>query len=195
MSLPLTGAGPSGAGIVLLNWSTFTDNDDTSLDAITPEIGGAWTEQNRNWDIQSNKASALANGAGLWVATVESNQSDIRCPTIISIGGGHVCGAFVRYSNGPDGWYIAYNTYANEFLIYEVNDSTTTERASTAYVGGAGDYTIEVTTSAATITATIEGGNEIGYASATRNQTATLHGICTGVAGASNRFNDFKVYG
>jgi hypothetical protein len=52
--------------------STFTAANGTSLDAITPEVGGAWTEQSGDWDVQSNRA----NPDGAAIATVDSGLDD-----------------------------------------------------------------------------------------------------------------------
>ena len=56
---------------------TFTDTDGVSLDAHTPDSGGAWVEvADTTWQIQSNKCQNNSTGLGIAVLDVDQGDSD-----------------------------------------------------------------------------------------------------------------------
>ncbi len=167
----------------------FTDADSTSLDAHTPDTrpgSNAWVEALGNWQITGNKA-VLAALQGWAQAHINSGQANCTVSvnaksTTAAAGMGKDVGLLVRWaSNGTynDWWSIGVSAADDRFRIIEVNDGVSqTERAGAAVmIDTATVYAISATLSGSTITATVDGGNQISYASASMNQTSTIHGI------------------
>lgn len=160
--------------------STFTAANGTDLaTGYTPEVGGVWTEQTGNFDIQSNRANA--QNAGLNYATVDVSISDGVVDSIINIsaaGGTDNSGLLMRFTNTNNCWSLAANASANQLRLWEVNGGVATQRASTAVaIVTATDYDVRAIIYAQTIDGFLDGSNKITYGSATLNETITVHGI------------------
>jgi hypothetical protein len=151
------------------NKSTFTAANGTSLDAITPEVGGTWTEQNGDWDIQGNQTNVVANGgAAPWaIATVQSNIADIflRATSTTAIPNA-LSGIICRFSDINNYWMALPNGVGNIHVLFERNGGVDTLRASAAVAIGAGTY----------LTAYLDGAARITFVSAF-NAAATIHGM------------------
>jgi hypothetical protein len=101
-------------------------------------------------------------------------------------------GIVARFSNSNNYYHISINAGADAFRIVERNAASETVRATTSVTIATGtQYTISVTLSGATITATLDGANEISYDSATLNQTSTVHGIM--LATTTDTIDDYTV--
>ena len=61
-----------------LGSDTFTDTNGTRLQAHTPTAGGAWTEHQGTWTIQSNRATVSA-AAGVNQATQDASSANVEC--------------------------------------------------------------------------------------------------------------------
>lgn len=177
---------------------TFTDTDGTSLDVHTPDtqFSGGWTEVTGNWGITGNQASigAARDNAN---ATIQTGEADCTITVealsaVTSSGGTRDTGIAARHSDTNNYWRIGINDFDEIFRITERNGGTNTTRASTSVtINNATYYTVQVVLNGSTITATLDGANEISYGSATLNQTATVHGIV--MRGTTDRVDDFLV--
>jgi hypothetical protein len=166
---------------------TFTDSNGTGLSSHTPDVdsvGGGWIEDfGSGADIQilSNKAEQTDNVptypggvAFIDVGVADCSLSGVwRSNPTFGTNGGMV----VRATDKDNGWYIRLQN-AGVFEILERIAGSDTQRASVSpTVNLNTDYTITVQLSGTTITAQLDGGNEISYSSASFNQTETKHGI------------------
>lgn len=164
----------------------FIDIDLTSLHLHSPDVapgGAAWTELQGDWIISGNRAinTLAANNAR---ALIDAGVAD---EIILSASCAHNTGStsvqrdvgLVIRADLADTWYqVGFNEFSGVFRIVEVNASVFTEVASVS-VAIAPDtfHTIVATVSGQTITATLDGANEISYSNASLNQASTLHGI------------------
>lgn len=178
--------------------STFDAANGTSLDAIVPEVGGAWTENNGDWDIQGNRARIQAlgdtSGTRQQGATIDAGISDVLIRTIVNPAGtSSGRGIRIRYTDEDNYWYVSLGS-AGLFAIYERNSGVWTQRASTAVVVSPNtDYDILAVADGQTIVAYLDGGNRISYSSASMNQFATRHGIHSG-SYTGNLFDNFHIH-
>lgn len=183
------------AAVRLSTWTaisdTFTDTNGVSLDAHASDRndpGTAWVESAGVWDIQSNQANVVS-GTGARIAQKESNLPDCIVSADCTRAGG-AAGLVCRFTDTSNFWLI--EVTGTVFRIRENNAGTLTVRASVALTTGVGvTRAISVTLNGSTITATADGANEISYASATHNQTATKHGPAGDTNG--NLYDNFVV--
>lgn len=174
----------------------FTDPNGTALDAHTPNVdvvGGGWSEViGTDWTIQSNTANTAALDG---TASIDCGEADINLSceadsNALSSQQQQSAGLCARLSNSSNFWAIIINDIGNTFRIAEKNAGTYTTRASASVtINGGTFYTLTAQLSGATITAQIDGANEISYGSATLNQTTTVHGIKA--RRAADRIDDF----
>ncbi len=173
-----------------INKSTFDAPNGTSLDAITPEVGGVWTEQNGNWDIQSNRANTVAPDPGVYLATVDAGVSDcwIRATVNINVAGGVV----FRFVDSSNYWFADIVDGTNQFRIVEVSGGGGTPRATAAVSITAGtDYDIVVTLDGQSIVAYLDGATRISHTSSSF-LTATLQGMRG--QDPTDRFDNFHIH-
>ena len=173
---------------------SFTDTDSTSLDAHTPDIGGSWVEENGQWDIQSNRANTTgsAPGGNNWLASIDSGISDGVVSCVINLGANDEGGVLVRFTDTNHFWLIVIHESNNDFRLMENNAGwTERDKVVLSNIAAGTDYTIEITLNGATISATLDGGNQISYSLATFNQTATKHGLYGNPAAI--KYDDFSV--
>lgn len=192
--------GPRNAvGGVVLILDQFTDADSTSLDAhtIAPTNtpATAWTEQTGNWQITGNQA-CVAVAALNGLATCNPGVADCALSASVKVTAGATtsrdAGIAARYSNTSNYWTIGINATDGAFRITERNGGTDSVRATVSLtISASAEYTIAVTLSGATISATLDGANPISYASATLNQTSTIHGIRA--RATTDRVDNFRV--
>jgi len=169
-------------------YSSFDAANGTSLDAITPEVGGAWTEQVGGWDIQSNRANPDGNA----IATVDSGEADVMVDCTVQTGANQL-GIMLRYADADNRWEIDVLDAQNLIRIVEENGGSRTVRASGAVAIADGvDYNLRAVAYGQTIDAFVDGGSKISYGSAALNETATLHGLRA--TDASDEFENFAVY-
>lgn len=167
-----------------LVYDTFTGADGTNLTSRSPDIGPTPTASDWTFQIQGNKAQCTAVGADPFgVVKYETNRANVAITATVNISvAGSRHGIAARVSNPSNFWRITIRT-AGIFEIMEVNGGTQTVRASAALTINTGvDYALRCVTSGATISGSVDGGNDISYASATHNQTVTAHGLDSGNA-------------
>ncbi len=182
------------------NLSLFTAANGTSLDAITPEVGGVWTEQNGDWDIQSNQAENNAVAASNYWATIDAGISDcmIDCNVTIAAADAGLARVVVRFLDTSNSWIVDLHSGADLFRIREYNAGVFTTRASTAFVvNNSTSYDLRAIADGQTIDGFVDGGDKISYGAASFNETETEHGIGEYIeAGVAdfNQFDNFAVY-
>ncbi len=169
--------------------STFTASNGTSLDAITPEVGPAWTEESGNWDIQSNRA----NPDGAAIATVASGEADAVIDCIVNGGTSDNPAIVLRLSNTSNLWYLQADR-ANDLLeLHEVNATVDTVRASAAVtIGDSTDFDLRAIADGQTIDGYLDTVNKISYALASLNETVENHGIRAETT--LGQFDNFAVF-
>lgn len=163
------------------NKSTFTAANGTSLDAITPEVGGAWTERNGDWDIQGNKANVVNDtGSGPYaMATCGSGEADVFVRGTVNIANSGVGqgGLLFRYTDTSNFWQLLINQGGGEFQLWETNGGVATKRASAAVAFAAlTDYEVTIITNGQNMQGFAGGANRLTWTSAF-NQAMTVHGI------------------
>ena len=181
---------------VINNYSTFDAANDTSLDAIAPEIGGTWTEDDGNWDIQGNNARlATAGGAGQQNgATVDTGLADAVIEVTAQAEGGGNFGIRARYdAAGPTFWAIIASCGSNTITIYEYNGGFTGRGAVGYAVAATAWHSLLVSLDGQRIDCCIGDGAAISYASAALNVGETKHGV-HGLIINTTLFDDFVVY-
>jgi len=101
-------------------------------------------------------------------------------------------GIALRYDGANGTFYFAQIEPMNgKFRLYRF-DGTYSLLAETNFASSGGvDYELVVTAAGSTITATVDGGHEIGSSSCTENPTSTLVGLRADHTGC--RFADFQV--
>jgi len=112
--------------------------------------------------------------------------------TSASAGNGNDAGIVGRWSDSSNYWRIGAHSKDDVFAITERYSATPTIRASASVtIDTSTFYTIVATFSAKTISATLDGSNNISYGSAALNETKTVFGIF--VRNATDAIDDFKV--
>lgn len=158
--------------------STFTAANGTSLDAITPEVGGAWTEQAGQIEIQSNRAKEPDSASA--IATVDSGISDVIIDAILHVptgSGGDYPAVVCRYSGNTASWLALIDIDQSKLFIYEYNGGLA-ERASAAVALSLDtDYEVRIIADGQQIDCFVDGGNKVSYGSAAFNEAQTEHGL------------------
>lgn len=175
----LTPLGVSGgAAHPTLIYDTFTDSDGVALPshtiAPTNTPATSWSAQSGTATISSNRAISSSSPA---IYTVNAGQFNVTVSLTGNLQGpGGSIGVVLRWTNSSNFWFVRFT--GTGFGIFEVNGGTQTQRASTSVSLLAGtDYPLVVVASGTSITATVNGGNQISYNNATLNQTVTTHGL------------------
>jgi len=188
----LTGLIPSSGSAVTLVSDTFTDTGGTNLTAHTPDIrpgSNAWVAVAGTIDIQANKAQG-ENSANQYYS-IDAGQADVTIsadvtPSATTAGSWGISG---RISDASNSWDVTVNASAGSFRLYEHNAGVYTIRASAAVTINNGTaYTLAGQFSGQNVTATINGGNQISYGSATLNQSTTKHGLNVPTAWTADNF-------
>lgn len=161
--------------------AAFTAANGTSLDAYTPDVdlvGDGFVENSGQIEIQSNRAQP-ASGSTTVLASIETNEADIVIDVTIQYNNVSArVGVMLRYTDTNNYWIVRIKPDGSHFSIWEMNAGVFTERDYELFSPTQGvDYALHVEAVGSTITATIDGGYEISYSSATHNQTETRHGL------------------
>lgn len=169
-----------GGGPTTLISDAFTDTDGTNLSAhsISPTNTPAtsWSILSGAFDINSNRARQT--GTGTIVAVVDAGQADVTISCVLRMLSTSDSPAIAFRCSDASNFWIATLVGGATFDLYEYNAATLTQRATTPFVHTINtNYTLQVVLSGTSITATVDGGNQITYGSATFNQTATKHGL------------------
>jgi hypothetical protein len=165
----------------------FTDTAATSLNlhTITPTNtpATAWTEAIGDWKIGTNKAATVTN-TDYSIATVDAGIANVTISvdaisnSVVTNELSRAAGIILRYTNASNYWAVVINPNTDHFMIIEKNNGTETVRAqATVTLEVATSYALSCTASGQSITATLDGANDISYNSAALNETVTVHGI------------------
>ena len=178
------------------NLSTFADANGTSLDAITPEVGGAWTEQSGTWDIQTNKARATDIGSHA-LAVVESGIADMLVKaTLISADTNGYPALMIRNSDSTHLWICQLHNNLNNITLFENNAGYTTRAEVGVAILDGTSYEMCIIAVDEQIDCFLDVGVQCSYGSAAFNKTATKHGLdlyrSAGVA--NDRFDNFYIH-
>jgi hypothetical protein len=191
----------NAARLAVINADTFTDTNGTSLDAHTPTTGGGWSESVFTvWEIQSNTAKEVGSGSGWAYAVVESSDASVAVDVDIAIPNvsDYAYSITVRWTNNTNHWradVLRTSSGTPLLRIVEVNAGSETTRDSDT-IGAVSGTTInlKITTNSDTIEGYIDDALTSSYASASFNNTATIHGIAlfTGFERAGS-FDNFSI--
>jgi hypothetical protein len=178
--------------------STFTASDGTSLDAITPEVGGAWTEVQSDWLIKDNGVRPSTTGASpsYCFAYVDAGIADCIVDAKLfqaNVSSGQPEGLALRASDDSNMWMVGIDDANNTFEISELNASVATERASIG-ITPAFPHNVRAILDGQSIDAFLDGGNKLSYGSAALNETATLHGLQNRSLQPQEVADNFAVY-
>lgn len=168
-------------------YDTFTGANGTSLTAHTIDIntpGNPWVLRNSStMVIQSNKlvpSGSEPSSPLYWIATIDwGNANSIVSMVANPAGNNANCGVLVRYNTSDNTHYlVTHISSLNLFAILEYTGGVYPQRAgATVSIPLGTDRTILVTTNGTSITATINGGNQISYGSASANSSSTVVGL------------------
>lgn len=179
---------------------SFTDTTGTDLSAHTVSPtnvpGGSWTELTNTWQIAGGvNAGLITSGAQNSSASIPcgfadgnlSVEADSAATNTATSGD---CGLIVRASDSNNFFKFGVNAQADAFRIVERNGGTNTTRATTSITITPGTYyTVTVNLNGQTVTAQLDGANEISYGSAALNETVENHGLQCRYLG--DRMDDF----
>lgn len=160
-----------------IHFSSFDAANGTSLDAVTPEVGNAFVENNGDWDIQSNRANATGSspGGARWLTTSEASLSDVHISA--SVQATTSIGIVFRYVDNLNLWVAAVEINTDTFTLYELVAGSFTQRAQSSITLSAGTLYEEVVIASGTsIIAFLDGANKISHTSSLF-QTETKHGL------------------
>jgi len=172
--------------------STFDASNGTGLDAITPEVGGTWTEQSGNWEIQGNRAVADQDSV---TATVSSGIADVVCDVEVFMPSGARSALVFRLSDSTNYWHLSLRNPDDDVRLIETVDAVSTTRASSAFtVTDDQTYALRVTADGQDIQGYADESTRLAYASASFNETATLHGLRRDAGVNTQAWDKFAVY-
>jgi hypothetical protein len=166
--------GSTGGGTSTLLKDTFTDANGTNIAAHVMDVGPGWSVQGgSSWNIQSNQLNCVSGGR----ISSDSGQSNVTASVDMTpTTGNQYMEIVVRLTDDNNFWMAALKN--GEFSIYENAAGVLTQRATTSPTISVGTtYHVQLVASGTTMTATLNGGNQISYNNATSNQTATKCGI------------------
>ncbi|HEV3446255.1 MAG TPA: hypothetical protein VG099_16550 [Gemmataceae bacterium] len=165
---------------MLIN-DTFTDTNGTNLTAHTPDIkvSTGWVANTGTITIQNNQANSTQNFP---YYSIETGQSNVTIQAIVTPAGSAACGLSGRVSNATNSWDIDIQVIGGNvtLTIQEQAAGVFTVRATTTFTDPGAPRTVQGVFSGANVSATVNGGNQIAYGSASSNQTVTKHGINMG---------------
>lgn len=170
-----------GAPLILVR-DTFTDADTTELQNHTPDldrVGGGWTAGS-TMQIIGNRLTPTTT---TWrTVQIDTGKANVEHTCTFCIGGHdkQPHGPLLRYASAGNYWVVEIQKSGSELQIQEWSSGSPTVRATTVVSPNLvinGVYALVVTAAGTTITATLDGGNQVSYASATAHLTATIHGF------------------
>lgn len=208
MLIQTVGFGKSAEVASTLVSDTFTDTNGTSLTAHTPDVdtvGGGWSlatatgSGSGTFTIENNKLEATRTSSTYFpIGTIDVGQADVTIDVNLTFETDDFGfdGIVFRYQDQSNFWFATREATSGDFRILEKNAGVNTERASIAAGISAGtNHDMQVVLSGTSITATIDGGNEITFSSSFL-ETETTHGLI-GVDRADpsvgTKFDNFQI--
>jgi len=184
----------TSAGPTIFAFDTFTDANNTDIDAHTMDIGSGWTQEGGLLNIQSNK---LAGVTGDSVVYVDSRQADCTIEAYITTGGiSYDVGIVFNVTDGSNLWLCQLITIYNGIRLYSRSGGTWTEEKL---------MSTSITTSTTYKLSVVINGDDLDFylddvfvdtfnAAGRALKTNTKHGIRLNVPNDSGSLvDDFKV--
>lgn len=178
---PSKGGGSIPAGALFFD--TFSDANGTSLDAHTPEQGGAWVEAAGNWKIASGGAALVTNNTDSY-AVFDAGVADGTLQATVAakgtIAGGSPLRLAFRFTDISNFWIVTSQDAGagapGNFISLWRNDAGSyTNYASAVHAWADGDV-IKVVLKGDVIEVVVNGVAKLAVQSP-RGNTATKHGI------------------
>lgn len=182
-------------------YDDFNNPNGIVLNGKRLKKGGTWTTVlgvGATWDVQNGRARLLKGSGSRDFAWAEANVSEGTVECTVNAGVGCTPGVSGRVTDENNQWDIRFHPGGSTFSIFERNASVFTERAFVSVASTAGtDNKVKAVFSGTTITATLNGGSEISYGSASFNQTATKFGLhsLNDATGVTDTFENFVMKG
>lgn len=184
----------------VLFFDTFTDTNGTDV-ITTPHIpdidsvGNGWLRTGGVWTINNNEVTKnIGGGTGRQLyADCGSADCTITCDVTISTSGNvDLPGVAFRLTDTNNFWKVILNRVSNFFTIIERNGGSDVTRANlTGVTITAGvTFAVRVILSGQSITATLDGANQISYGLASLNETVQNHGL---QSQSDDTYDNFKV--
>jgi hypothetical protein len=194
MTILLTGVGARGGeSPQALLTDTFTDANDTGLDAHVMDVGSGWTEHAGVWEIQGNQGRD-ASGIGNTFATADAGVSDVTAEvTFATVSTGATSQRLAFRFTDVDNLWITGRQPSNDaqVFLFDRVAGTFTQRGVASHAWGNGDV-VRAVLSGNDIDIVINDVAKITHSSSNHN-TATRYGLgCSDVAA---RYDDFEVTG
>jgi hypothetical protein len=198
MAENLSATGSGGAlGPTVLAKDTFTDVTNTDLTSHSMDVGLGWntTPATGAFRIQNNQAQGAGASQN---ARTNTQQSNVTAQVVITFpSGGNDIGLILRYQDDSNYWGAVLDTNAGSLEVYELVAGSFTLRASSnPSININTPYTLKAVCSGNTITATLNGGNQSQYTSASDFNNASYFGIEAGELDANPQnelFDNFQV--
>jgi hypothetical protein len=176
----------------------FTAANGTALSGRAPNPtntpGHNWASYG-TFDIQSNRANctALGGDATRSMAHVDSGAADATVSVVVNTGSSKIAGCIVRWVDS-DNFILAFIYPFGGLwrLLKRVGGTFTQLDTASPSLSDGVDYTISVTTSGTSITATLDGGNTLSGTEGTLT-AATHHGFYHEGSTGGSRWDNFQV--
>lgn len=158
---------------------TFTDTDGVTLKNHTPDVApegsswGGYSIYDGTGTIGSNTILGPAYGI------IDSKAFNVTVTLTCTNSGDEYSGIILRGSlNSADSYHVYVSADDDQFVIMRYSGANATKVATKSVtIDAATAYTIVATANGKTISATLNGGNDISYSSATMNLGSTYHGL------------------
>lgn len=157
-----------GGGPTVLMEDNFTGANGADVNGRTPDTkgSGTWSANAGTYTIQSNRA-VKNNTTPLRPALYDVAQADVVVVGVVNLAntGAGVTGVVARGTDASNFW-VAGLLSTNAFNLYQCAGGVFTLRGTAAVTVSTGvNYTIRLACSGDTITATLDGGNELSFTS------------------------------
>lgn len=188
-----------GGAVGPVVFDSFSDPDGTLIENHIPDIAPVGSSWIGGQIIKDNTAQSTYDT----ISVIETGLYDAIITAVLQVdsyaAGVHTrqTGLIVRWTDASNFFRINVVPYNNSFYFLTYNGGVASVGASVnVNIEYGSVHTIRVVLSGMTITATLDGGNEITNSTA-HNQTATMHGIATfrntGAYQPPSYVDDFKV--
>lgn len=159
---------------------TFTDTNGVTLKNHTPDVapeGSSWG----GYSIYDGVGTIGSNTIlGPAYGIIDSKAFNVTVTLTCTNSGDEYSGIILRGSlSSSDSYHVYVSADDDQFVImrYSSGGSATKVATKSVTIDAATAYTIVATANGTTISATLDGGNDISYSSATLNLGSTYHGL------------------
>lgn len=174
---------------------TFTDTDSTLLTSHTPDtdvVGTGWAGT-ASADIISNQLRFTADDVNVAIDGGNAD-GDVYIDWIVATSSLNRNSVLVRYTDDANHWRLNAREDNGDIRVVEVNAGAVNVRATSSYTFSEGStYVIKANCSSTTITGYVDAVSQVSYASATFNQTETMHGLRRDTGSNNTRLDNFVI--